>query len=156
MYCGHCGEKLETTNKLICSKCGSRIRNDLNYCNYCGTERKNIKKNSCSVCKHKFNEIHTIKSGNYNSEETLTYGRHNSDYRSLTGVLFGIILLTLSFSKFYEDINATNGYISSRTGQYISLSERHSNIPFEILFIIIGVFIIYFSFKIYINKKRRK
>ena len=155
MYCGNCGKKVETTNKLICPNCGSRIKNDLKYCNNCGAHREHTKNNYCSFCKQKFNENLYIKKENYRSDTESVYGRHNSDYKSLSGVLIGLILLTLAFSKFYEDINATTGYIS-KTGQYISLSDIYSDIPFEILFMITGILIIYFSFKIYINKKRRK
>ena len=134
MYCGHCGKDLENDNVLVCPSCGARVKNDINYCTNCGGLRKNKKKKSCVFCNHLFEDV--------NRDNTFRKSR-----KKVNNKIGGLIVCIIFFCFFifsllglYQDITATIGYVNSKNGQYISATEMHLQVPFQIIIaLILGV-----------------
>ncbi|OPX47479.1 hypothetical protein [Clostridium thermobutyricum] len=152
MYCGYCGKQLESEHDLICRDCGSRVGNDINYCTNCGGLRKNKKKKTCVFCGHIF---YTVQSNNNNYRKfSSTNNKINSKGGLIFSSIFMLIWLGTSIRDLYGDLTATTGYFSSKTSQYISVADRHANVPVDLFFVGIGIFFLISLIRGFLNSRK--
>ncbi|MGL5415718.1 MAG: hypothetical protein ACRDAU_08680 [Clostridium sp.] len=146
MYCGYCGNELGS-NEQVCRGCGAREGNDINYCTSCGSLRKNKKKTRCVFCNHTFKDIEKEPT---KSNPIKVNGKIGGFIAviSVGGVFIATVL------ELYRDFTETNGYISSKG--YVSVAEMHTQIPGQIISVVImGIVLIVFIFG-WIGEMRKK
>ncbi|WP_317312307.1 hypothetical protein [Clostridium thermobutyricum] len=146
----YCGKELESSNVIICPECGARTKNDINYCTNCGGLRKNKKKKACIFCGNIFENI------NIKNHRKRTEKKVNNRIGGLIALVIIFFIFIETLIGLYQDITATTGYIDSRTGQYISATQMHFQVPIQILAIIITGFILVKLFIGWINEIRKK